>query len=317
MRRKMGFASFFLCVLAFACSSPLAYAQGIDSGQHSRALITQKIDESNRVRLAGNTRPEANAGNDRGAVAGAFPMEHMLLQLKRPPEQEQALQEFIDEQQTKGSPSFHQWITAEEFGERFGLAKQDLDAITSWLLSHGFKVNTIYANGMVIDFSGTAGQVREAFQTEIHHVEVKGEKHIANMSDPWIPAALAAAVSGVVSLHDFRPHPMYKMNKPRAEYTFTDGYGGNSYAVVPADLATIYNLNPLFSASYTGKGQTIVIIEDTDVFSTSDWNTFRSTLGLSGYTSGSFTTVNPAPSSGTNNCASPGEIGRASWRERV
>jgi subtilase family serine protease len=308
MRRKMGFASFFLCVLAFACSSPLAYAQGIDSGQHSRALITQKIDESNRVRLAGNTRPEANAGNDRGAVAGAFPMEHMLLQLKRPPEQEQALQEFIDEQQTKGSPSFHQWITAEEFGERFGLAKQDLDAITSWLLSHGFKVNTIYANGMVIDFSGTAGQVREAFQTEIHHVEVKGEKHIANMSDPWIPAALAAAVSGVVSLHDFRPHPMYKMNKPRAEYTFTDGYGGNSYAVVPADLATIYNLNPLFSASYTGKGQTIVVIEDTDVFSTSDWNTFRSTLGLSGYTSGSFTTVNPAPSSGTNNCASPGVV---------
>ena len=61
---------------------------------------------------------------------------------------------------------------------------------------------------MVIDFSGTAGQVREAFHTEIHHLDVNGIKHIANMSDPRIPAALAPAVVGIVSLHDFRPHPM-------------------------------------------------------------------------------------------------------------
>jgi hypothetical protein len=307
MNRKMGFASFFLGCLAFTCSSHLAYAQAVDSGQHSRALITQKIDESKRIPLAGNTRPEASTANDRGALAGNFPMEHMLLQLKRPPEQEQALQEFIAEQQTKGSANFQRWITAQEFGERFGLAKQDLDAITAWLESHGFKVNMVYPSGMVIDFSGTAAQVREAFQTEIHQLEVKGEKHIANMSDPRIPAALASAVVGVVSLHDFRPNAMYKMRPPQGEYTFS-GSGGNDYAVVPADLATIYNLTPLFSAGYSGQGQTIVVIEDTNVFRTTDWNTFRSTFGLSSYTSGSFTTVHPAPSSGTNNCASPGVV---------
>jgi len=308
MRRKMGFFPFFLGLVAFACGSDLALAQRIDSGQRSRALITAQIDESNRVPLVGNMRPEANAGNDRGKVADDFPMDHMLLQLKRPPEQEQALQEFIDEQQTAGSPNFHRWISAQEFGERFGLSKQDLDALARWLQSHGFKVNVIYPSGMVIDFSGTARQVREAFQTEIHHLEVNGVNHIANMSDPRIPAALAATVSGVVSLHDFRPRAMYKMRQPKTQYTFPDGFGGNNYAVVPADLATIYNLNPLFSAGYTGQGQTIVVIEDTNVFSASDWNTFRSTLGLSTYTSGSFTTVHPAPSSGTNNCASPGII---------
>ena len=308
MPRKMGFFSFFLGVVGLACSSFPAHGQGIDSGRHSRALVTQKIDENKRVLLSGNKRPEANAGNDRGAVAEDFPVDHMLLQLKRPAEQEQALQEFIDEQQTKGSPDFHRWLTAQEFGERFGLAKQDLDAITNWLQSHGFKVNVVYSSGMVIDFSGTARQVREAFQTEIHYLEVKGEKHIANMNDPQIPAAFASAVSGIVSLHDFRPRAMYRMHQPKGQYTFPDGFGGNGYAVVPADLATIYNLNPLFSAGYSGQGQTIVVIEDTDVFSASDWNTFRSTLGLSGYTSGSFTTVHPAPSSRANNCFSPGVI---------
>ena len=308
MPSKMGLTPFLLGVLTFACSSQFAYAQGTESGRHSRSLVTQKIDESNRVPLAGNTRPETKVANDFGAVADDFPMEHMLLQLKRPPEQEQALQEFIDEQQTKGSPNFHRWLTSQEFGERFGLLKQDVDAIGNWLQSHGFKVNVVYPNGMVIDFSGTAAQVRAAFQTEIHHLEVKGEKHIANISDPRIPAALAPAVSGVVSLHDFRPHAMFKMRQPKAQYTFTDSFGGNNYALVPADLATIYNLNPLFNAGYSGQGQTIVVIEDTNVFSASDWNTFRSTLGLSSYTSGSFTTVHPGPPSGANNCASPGVI---------
>src|SRR5208283_4934919 len=129
--------------------------------------------------------------------------------------------------------------------------------------------------------------------------EVKGEKHIANMSDPRIPAALAPAVVGVVSLHNFMPDTLTKL---RPEYTFGGCSVGTCYAVVPADLETIYNLNPLFSAGISGQGQTIVVIESSNVSGTTDWTTFRSTFGLSSYTSGSFTQINPAPPNGTNNC---------------
>ncbi|HEV1993835.1 MAG TPA: protease pro-enzyme activation domain-containing protein, partial [Candidatus Acidoferrum sp.] len=308
MIRKLGIAAFSAGVLAFAFSAHLAYGQAVDTGWQTRALITQNIDESKRVVLRGNTHPQANAANDRGSVADEFPMEHMLLQLRRSPQQEQALQKFIDELQAKDSPNFHQWISAEEFGAMFGLAKQDRDTITGWLESQGFTVNVVYASGMVIDFSGTAGQVRAAFQTEIHNLEIRGQKHVANMRDPQIPAALASVVSGVVSLHDFRPHPMHVLRNANPNFTFTDSLGGTNYAVVPPDLATIYNLNPLFNAGYSGQGQTIVLIEDTDVFTPADWSTFRSTFGLSAYASASFTSVHPAPSSGTNNCGSPGVI---------
>ncbi|HJY86431.1 MAG TPA: protease pro-enzyme activation domain-containing protein, partial [Candidatus Acidoferrales bacterium] len=264
----------------------------------------ETIDERKLTTLKGNTRHEANVDNDRGVVADHFLLEHMLLQLQRPPELEKALVQFIDELHDPNSPNFHKWLTPEQFGERFGLAQQDMDTITLWLQSHGLIVNLVYPSGMVIDFSGTAGQVRAAFHTEIHNLEVKGEKHIGNMGEPQIPAALAPAVLGVVSLHDFRPRAMHKMSRVSPEYTFA----GPTYAVVPADLATIYNLNPLFSAGYSGQGQTIVVVENTNVFSTSDWNTFRSAFGLSGYTSGSFTTVHPAPPSGTNNCSNPGVV---------
>src|SRR5215467_3753307 len=282
-------------------------AQGT-SGLHARPLVIQQIDENRRVFLRGNTRPEANFSNDRGPVADTLRLEHMLLQLNRPAEQEEALQQFLSELQTQGSPNFHNWITAQEFGERFGEAQSDLDAISGWLRSHGFEVNVIYPSGVLIDFSGTAGQVRKAFQADVHFLEVNGEKHIANMNDPRIPAALAPVINGVVSLHDFRPHAMYRMHKPRPQFTFSDILGDANYAVVPSDLATIYNLKPLFSAGTSGQGQTIVLIENTDVFSASDWTTFRSTFGLAQYPAASFAQVHPAPSSGANNCSAPGVV---------
>ncbi len=83
--------------------------------------------------------------------------------------------------------------------------------------------------------------MRNALHTEIHNLDVNGEKHIANMSNPQIPAALAPAIIGVVSLNDFKPRPA---NRPRAAYT----PGSGAFPVVPANLATIYNFNPAFSA---------------------------------------------------------------------
>ena len=251
------------------------------------------------VTLRGNTRPEAKAINDRGRVSDGLMLDHMMLQLQRSSEQEQALQQFIKDIHDPASPLFHHWITAAEFGERYGAAPASIAKVTDWLESQGFKVNLVYPNQMVIDFSGSAGQIRRALRTEIHNLQVNGHAHIANMSDPQIPAGLASTVAGVVSLNDFRPHPTLH---PRANYTAADGY----YLIAPADLATIYNFNPAFRAGISGQGQTIVLIEDTDVYSTADWNTFRSTFGLaSAYPQGSLTQIHPA-SSPTNNCTDPG-----------
>ena len=259
------------------------------------ALVAQSASKMHT--LAGNTRPEANARNDRGKVPDSFAIDHMLLQLQRSPERERELRNFIDQQHTATSPNFHRWLTADQLGEIYGPASRDIESVTEWLRSSGFTVNTVYPSGMTIDFSGTAGQVSAAFRTEIHRLSVDGKDHIANMSDPQIPEALAPVVVGVVSLHDFRPH---SMKKARAHYRI------EYELVVPADLATIYDLNAAFAAGYTGQGQTIALLEDSDLFNTADWDTFRKTFGLTAYTSGSLTTINPAPAKGTSNCSDPG-----------
>jgi subtilase family serine protease len=195
-------------------------------------------------------------------------------------------------------------MTASEFGAAWGATPADRAAVAQWLESHGFTVNSIAPGGMTIDFSGTAAQVLEAFHTEIHYLDVNGVRHIANMSDPEIPEALAPAVAGIVSLHDFSPRPR---RRAHADYTFTSGK--TTYqAVTPGDLATIYDLNPLFAAGITGQGQTIAVIEDSDLYKSSDWNTFRSTFGLTQYASGSLTSIHPAPATGANNCSAPGVV---------
>src|SRR5580658_9591408 len=141
-----------------------------------RARITQPIDESVLVTLPGNTRPEANfksanfKNNDRGAVYDALSLDHILLQLKRAPEQEQEFEQLIGQLNDRTSPNFHQWLTADEIGQRFGVADQDIKTLTGWLESHGFHVNQVYPATMMIDFSGTAGQVKQTFHTEIHNL---------------------------------------------------------------------------------------------------------------------------------------------------
>ena len=252
------------------------------------------------VVLEGNTRPEANSRNDRGPVAGDFRLEHMQLQLRLPAEKQQELDQLTRDQQDPKSPNYHKWLTPAEFKQRFSLAPEDTETITAWLQSAGFTVDVI--NPQSIVFSGTAGQVRNAFRTEIHNLDVNDEKHIANMTNPQIPAALAPAVVGVISLNDFKPRPA---NLPRAAYT----PGNDTFPVVPADLATIYNFGPAYGKGYTGTGQTIVVIEDSDIFTASDWFSFRAVLGLqANYPFGSFQQQHPAPLTGAYDCFDPGVV---------
>ncbi len=167
--------------------------------QSSRAAATD-AQAGGLVTLRGNTRAEATALNDRGRVSDDMALNHMMLLLHRTSEQEQALQQFIKDLHDPASPRFHHWITAAEFGERYGVSSAGISSVTDWLESQGFTVNLVYPNQMLIDFTGSAGQIRQAFHTEIHHLAVRGEAHIANMSDPQIPAELAPVVSRGSSL---------------------------------------------------------------------------------------------------------------------
>jgi subtilase family serine protease len=285
-------------LLAFAlpwmsASAQTPDAQAVTATQAAvvPARVTQTVDEGNRVPLHGNVHPMARPEFDRGAVADSEPASRMSLLLQRSPDQETALRQLLQQQQDKTSPNYHKWLTPDQFGKQYGPADADIQAVTDWLTSQGFTAIKVSAGRTTIEFSGNVGQVRNAFQTEIHHFFVNDKMHVANVSDPQIPAALAPVVAGVLSLHDFRPkaqvHQLGTFRKTKATgevkplFTFA-GCGSKStvpcYAVGPGDFQKIYNV-PYVPTTSDGTGVTIAIVQDSNI-NVADVTSFRSLFGL-------------------------------------
>ncbi|MFZ0305398.1 MAG: protease pro-enzyme activation domain-containing protein [Terracidiphilus sp.] len=280
--------------------------------------IVNPIDENQLVTLKGNVNPHANAKNDRGPVSDSLPMADLTLLLSRTPEQQAAFDAYVQSEYDAGSANYHRWLTPAQIGQLYGPSQADIATISAWLSGKGFTVTHVALDRMSIGFSGTAGQVKDAFHTEIHQLSVDGKPHIANMSDPQIPAAISTVVSGIKGLHNFLPHPLHRTGNlvhfnpqagkwqrvaspdnslakavtpaslSRIRPLYGTGYPGGSTSlayleedVSPYDFATIYNVLPLWNAStpVTGKGQTIAIAGTSDI-TLSDVTTYRSTFGL-------------------------------------
>ena len=266
--RKLLFAG---AVLAGLCLFP-----GSAHGQTPVDRITQTIENQVRVRRAA-THPLARPEFDAGRVAAGTRMDRMVLVLQPDADQEQNLERLLTAQQDSNSPSYHQWLTPEDFGRQFGVSDHDLNQVIRWLQDQGFEVEPVAESRRQVIFSGTARQVEAAFRTEIHEYRVNGAIHRANARDIEIPAALAAVIGGVVSLHDFRSKPMHARFQPAAsspEFT-----SGSTHYIVPGDFATIYDVNPLYGSSTNGNGQSIAIVARSNLLRT-DIQAFRSKFGL-------------------------------------
>jgi hypothetical protein len=200
--------------------------------------IVDRVDDGQLVALRGNTHPAARARNDRGSVSPNLPMADLILVLSRDAAQQAAFERFVASQYDAKSPDFHQWLTPEQVGEKFGPSQTDIATISNWLTGRGFTISQVTKDRMSIRFSGTAGQVQSAFHTGIHNLEVKGVAHIANMSDPQIPAALATVVVGVKALHNFSPRPLHRMGKLAQRDGKTGKWQRTAIAAVPGAAAS-------------------------------------------------------------------------------
>jgi len=229
------------------------------------------VNDADSVVLKGNVHPLARPEYDVGATAPSLPMEHITLALNLDRDKQEALKRLLAEQQDPASPSFHRWLTPEEFGERFGRSPDEITVVTEWLSSHGFTIDEVAKARTWINFSGTVGDVNRAFHTEIHDYQVHGALRHANVADPSLPRALSDIVKGIVTLNNF-PAPTHHRAIRGDPADFTSG---SAHSLAPADFATIYHL----PSAYTGAGQTIAIVARSNIL-LSDVQFFRSTFGL-------------------------------------
>jgi hypothetical protein len=243
------------------------------------------------VLLPGRVHHQASAQNDQGRVEPTFPLENVTMLFAPSASQTEALDLLLAQQQDRSSPNYHKWLTPEQFGTRFGLSANDMQKTTGWLKSQGFQIVSVARGGQFVVFAGTASQIEKAFQTEIHRYNFEGEMHFANATLPSIPAALSGIAVGFRGLNDFRLKPALKQHP---DYTLS---GPSTHFLAPGDIATIYDINPLYNLSpaIDGTGQKMVLVGQTDVY-IDDINNFRTDFGLS-----SVSSCNAPPSCDTTN----------------
>src|ERR1017187_4109743 len=251
----------------------------------TRPRIVQAIDENRLVTLSGNRHPQARAEFDRGPAPPSLPMERMFLVLNRSAEQEAALTRLLQQQQDKSSPNHHKWLTPEQFGEQFGPAPEDLQTVVSWLQSYGFQVARVSRGRGIIEFSGDARHVEQAFHAPIHRYVVNGIEHWANAADPQIPEALAPVVTGVATLHNFEVTPQLVVRPDKLTVPLVSPYppvltlSNGTHALAPADYGVLYQINPLYGSGINGTGATIGIVGRSNI-KAQDIVSFRSVFAL-------------------------------------
>jgi subtilase family serine protease len=226
-----------------------------------------------RVVLAGNVHPAVLSATPLGRTDPRLPMERMILAFRLKPEARARLDRLLADLQNPASPTYHQWLSPEQFAGSFGPAPAERARVRDWLTGQGFTIDQEARGGLTLTFSGTVELVEQAFLTPILDYRLQGRTFHANAADPSIPAALADLVEGVVSLHNLPRRIPDTGSRPAP----TDVFAGHTLA--PDDFATIYDLTPLYAQGLDGSGATLGIVGRTNPGSAA-WDGFRTAMGL-------------------------------------
>ncbi|RSL18770.1 Ig-like domain-containing protein [Edaphobacter aggregans] len=264
------FPRFALSALVLFAVSVLPARAGVQN------RINAPVSSSNRVAVQHTISPRALRAQDLGSAPADRKLESITLHFNMTAAQQADLNQLLIDQQNPSSPSYHQWLTPAQFGARFGLSSSDLSKVTSWLTSKGLTIASVAPSSNYVSVSGTVGQVEQAFGVSMHAMSENGQQHIANVTDPQLPAAIANIVTGITGLHDFKLKSRARVATPR----YTSSVTGSHY-IAPGDFYTIYDVNQLISGnSINGSGISIAIVGQTDI-STAAVSAFRSASGLS------------------------------------
>jgi len=185
--------------------------------------LMKESSSSYTATLARKRRPNMMAGR----VDDDTVLEHMLLQLRRPTEKEEDLQEFLRDLQTVGSRNYHRWISAREFGERFGPSDRDLDKLTDWLERHHLpnqRGSTPAA--WVIDFTAPRDKCEKPSHGNPSFSRPRPEAHRQYQQPRRSPGRSLIAGGGHRVVARFLAARMHQMHQARHQFTVPNPLGG-------------------------------------------------------------------------------------------
>jgi kumamolisin len=180
-----------------------------------------------------------------------------------PPRDPAGLETTIDGLYKPGSPTFRQYLHADDVKGRFTPTDDSLNAVKSWLTSHGFQVPYSATNNLLLQFTGSIGAFNTAFGTSIHlysKVQDAGDNSSNNtgarfgpVTSVILPPEIASIAIGVLTIDPAASTADLPkdLDKDAGPPPLDDG------VVTPERIREQYNVPPDLDV---GKDQTIGIV---------------------------------------------------------
>ncbi len=187
-----------------------------------------------------------------------------------------ALDALLADQNNPRSTLYHQYITPQEFTNRFGPTQATVNTVVAYLHSQGISVKSVAPNHLLIDATGSVANVSRAFNVSLADYVVGKRIIHAPTNEPSIPATLAGMIVGINGLDNAARYRPLRSSSTHGQMKVQTGPGGG---YTPGELRTAYDMNPLISNGDNGSGSTVAIFE-LDGYNPSDINTYLSNYGL-------------------------------------
>lgn len=205
------------------------------------------------------------------------------------------LEQYVAGTVNPNSPFYQQFLSTSAFKANFAPTNGTVKLIENAMKAQGITVNDVMSNNLVIHATGTTDQFNALLQTQIHNY-YDGFRYFHKPNRPGtIPKTLADLVLVIAGLDN---QPQAKSHTRRiAEATPAVGAvekvkvsllatgstsgttNGTPGQFTVADVANLYNINPLYKNHITGRGRTIGIATLAN-FSPADAYYYWSSVGL-------------------------------------
>jgi subtilase family serine protease len=180
----------------------------------------------------------------------------LKLNLALPLRNEAELDELLQRLADPKSPSFHQFLSVEQFTERFGPTQEDYDAVIHFAQANGLRVTGTAANRMIVDVTGSVANIERAFHVTMGEYQHPTEARTFYAPDREPTADLAVPLWHVTGLENYSiPHPA-SLKQDLTPKPNTTGSGPSGYFIGSDFRAAYYG-----GTALTGAGQSVGLLE--------------------------------------------------------
>ena len=210
----------------------------------------------------------------------------IALPLRNQAELDDLLQQLYDPQ----SPSYHQWLSVEDFTGRFGPTQADYEAVVQFAEANGMTVTSTTPNQMLVDVTASVADINRTFRVTMGVYEHPTEDRTFYAPDREPSADLGVQLWHITGMDDFSPpRPKLRFAQPGEPMLHTFAGSGPGGGYLGSDMRKAY----YGGTALTGAGQSIGLfglnfnLSDVQLYYNNIGQSFNSsvvqTIAINGY----------------------------------